>query len=326
MRVIAMVFATCCAAFPQLAWATFSIAACDNSGACGVAAATNNLAVGATVIYAQAKVGALATQYETNPSYGPKGLALLAAGKRPAAVIRALLDGDGGFDGTSVEARQVGIVDAAGEAAVYTGTEAAQSAWSGANAGQGYSVQGNGLASAQVLAAMQNAYTASTGALAERLMTALEAGQDAGGQRIGKLSAALLVRTPDGDFQDFDLRVDAAAEPITELRHLLDRRYAHQAMLSAERYAAKGQAAEANAALAEALRRSWQWDRIWRRAARLAMTLGQPDRALDYLDVFASINPVWAKQEMQDALYQPLRTNPRFVAWTTRPAGKRSTD
>ena len=303
-------------ALPSLAGATFSIVACDREGNCGVAVATNNLAVGASVPYAQARVGALVSQFETNPTYGPKGLALLASGNSPEATIKALLDGDGNFDGSTIAERQVGIVDAKGHSAVYTGSEAMSATWAGAEQGDGYSVQGNGLAGAEVVSAIKRTFASSTGTLAERLMAALEAGQAAGGQTIGKRSAALLVRTTQGEWQDIDLRVDGAAEPIEDLRHLMEQHYALQAIIRAEHQAKKGANADARASISEALRRSCGWDRIWRRAARLAMTMGDTNGALDYLGVFFSINPVWARIEIKDDVYAPLRDNALFKSWS----------
>jgi len=298
------------------AGATFSIVACDRDGSCGAAVATNNLAVGASVPYARARVGALVSQFETNPHYGPKGLALLAAGRAPDAALKALLDGDDNFDATTIAERQVGIVDAQGRSAVYTGSTAAKAAWAGAEHADGYAVQGNGLAGEAVLSAIRNTFLAARGTLAERLMAALEAGQDAGGQTTGKLSAALIVRAPQGDWQDIDLRVDASAEPLRDLRQLLERRYALDAIIRAERQAKKGASTDARASLSEALRRSYGWDRIWRRGARLAMTLGDADRAMDCLGVFVSINPAWAETELRDDIYRPLRERPLFQTWS----------
>lgn len=301
-------------AMPGAASATFSIAACDRQGNCGVAVATNNLAVGASVPSAQARVGAIVTQFETNPSYGPKGLALLASGLPPERAVQALLDGDGDFDGETIAARQVGAVDAQGRSWAYTGAQAGSAAWAGAAYGAGYSVQGNGLAGERVLPAMQAAWLSSDGPLAERLMAALEAGENAGGQTIGRMSAALLVRTVEGGWQDIDLRVDGAADPVKDLRRLVEQHYALQAMLRAERQQRKGLPAEARASISEALRRSRGWDRIWRRAARLAVTMGDRRSAFDYLGVLMSINPAWGRIELQDRLYLPLRDDPQFKA------------
>lgn len=262
------------AMWPGVAAATFSIAACGSEGNCGVAVATNNLAVGATVPYARARVGALVTQFETNPSYGPKGLALLASGLPPQQVVQGLLDGDAQFDGGGIADRQIGIVAFGGLAATYTGAAAQAASWAGALKGDNYAVQGNGLAGAQVLAAMRQTFVTATGPLAERLMAALEAGESAGGQSSGRMSAALLVRTPEGDFQDIDLRVDASAEPVPQLRGLVERHYALQAVVRAEHQARKGLKAQARASLEEARCRSQGWDRILRRVERLASAEG----------------------------------------------------
>src|SRR5580704_2252593 len=183
----------------ESARATYSIAACDaKTRECGVAVQTNNLAVGASVPYAQAGVGAVASQFETNPHYGPRGLALLAQGMSPAEVMKKILVEDGNFDGQGIAARQVGIVSIDGRTATYTGDEAAGAEWAGARSGAGYGIQGNGLAGPQVVEEMEQTFLKSEGSLAERLMAALVAGDLAGGQRTGRESAALLVRTPDG--------------------------------------------------------------------------------------------------------------------------------
>src|SRR5271157_1876183 len=126
-----------------LAWAegaaaTYSVVACDaKTRECGVAVQTNNLAVGASVPYAQAGVGAVASQFETNPHYGPRGLALLAKGIGPAEVMKKLLAEDGNFDGEGIEARQVGMVSIDGRVANYTGEEAGRADWAGARSGLG---------------------------------------------------------------------------------------------------------------------------------------------------------------------------------------------
>jgi uncharacterized Ntn-hydrolase superfamily protein len=262
-------------------------------------------------------VGALVSQFETNPAYGPKGLSLLSTGESPEAVMKMLLDSDDHFDNSTIAARQVGIVDAKGRSTVYTGSEALSAAWAGADHGDGYSIQGNGLAGEPVVDAIKHAFLASSGALAERLMASLEAGQAAGGQTIGRLSAALLVRTTEGSWQDIDLRVDGAAEPIVDLRRLMEQHYALQAIIRAEHQATNGATRDARSSISEALRRSCGWDRIWRRAARLAMTLGDKESALDYLGVFLAINPAWARIELQDGIYAPLHDNTLFRSWKT---------
>lgn len=288
-----------------LAGATFSIVACDQDR-CGVAVATNNLAVGASVDYAQAGVGAVVTQFETNPAMGPKGLALMAAGHAPADALAILLREDGDFDGEGVEARQVALVDAQGRTAVFTGRDAAAAAYAGDRRGPGYAVQGNGLAGPAVLTAMEDAYKATGGGLEDRLLAALEAGQAAGGQSIGKLSAALVVRTRDGFPLDLDYRVDASTQPLPDLRALVERHHAWQAVIRADRAARKGDTAGARKALAEAAQLAYGWDRVWRRAARVALVLGDAAAVRDYLARMAAANPVWGRQEAADPAYSDL--------------------
>ena len=288
------------------ACATYSISACDTDGACGVAVATNNLAVGATVPFARAQVGAVATQFETNPAHGIRGLALLAKGVEPAQALAKVLKEDGNFEGLSVEFRQTAIVGIRGEAAVFTGREARAATWAGGRHGERYAVIGNGLAGEAVLAAMESAFRNSRGALDARLLAALEAGQAAGGQSIGAMSAVLLVRTPAGGFADTDLRVDAAPEPVKELRRLFNLRQAHAVMLDAERAAREGRRSDALAKIDEAIQLGSTWDRVVRRGARLSLLLGDRERALRLFARFAELNPIWASIDRSDEFYAPL--------------------
>jgi uncharacterized Ntn-hydrolase superfamily protein len=284
----------------QTANATFSIAACDASGACGVAVATHNLAVGATVPHARAGVGAVASQFETNPNYGPRGLDLLAAGKSAASCVDVLLAGDGNFEGQGIAFRQISVVSVDGGSAIFTGQMAQTAAWAGGRHGPGYAIAGNGLAGDLVVAGMERAFLGAEGALAQRLMAALVAGERAGGQSIGEFSAALLVRTRAGGFQDVDLRVDADAAPIEALVRLLDLRLAHEAMLRAERLMAAEKRADAGREVTEALRLAPAWDRIWLRAARIEQRLRNPERACEYFGKFTALNPAWGGIESAD--------------------------
>ncbi|MFV1847356.1 DUF1028 domain-containing protein [Stenotrophomonas maltophilia] len=304
------------AAFAAPAWATFSIVACNEAGDCGVAVATHNLGVGGVgVPWAQARVGAVASQFETNPTYGSKGLTLLGKGRTPAQVLKQLLNEDGDFDGTTLAERQVGLVSARGGNAQYTGATAQQAAWAGAQGEGMLSVQGNGLAGPEVLAAMQRSFEESRGALAARLLAALEAGQAAGGQRSGQWSAALLVRTPGGDWQDTDLRVDADPRAVARLRELYDMRLSNDAIIRAEQRWEKGDVAAARAALATALSLAHGWDRTWARAARLAMRQGDAALAREYLAGLRTLNPGWVKQELALPLYAPLQGDAVVEAW-----------
>jgi uncharacterized Ntn-hydrolase superfamily protein len=278
---------------------------------------TNNLAVGASVPYAQAGVGAIAVQFETNPMYGPRGLALLQQGKSPDEVMKQLLVNDGNFDGQGTEARQVGIVAADGRTSVFTGQEAADSKWAGSRTGKGYSIQGNGLAGPEVVVAMENAFLNTKGALPERLMAALTAGDRAGGQSTGRESAALLVRTSAGFPIDVDLRVDHSADPVGDLQMLLDIQMSRQTIVQASIAANKGQTDKARSLLITGVARAPMWARTWIQAARVADTLGDSDLAIQYLNVAFKMNATWADSEIGDGNYAQLGADPSFHQWVT---------
>jgi len=205
---------------------TFSIAARSESGPTGpqwgVAVASKFLAVGAVVPGARAAVGAVATQAYANVAYVPNGLHLLESGRSAQQVVNDLV----GTDAERAQ-RQLGVVDAKGEAATYTGAECMD--WAGGIAEDGVAIQGNILVGPQVVEAMHRAWLASdpSAPLARRLLTALQAGDAAGGDRRGRQSAALLVVTDGGGYGGgndiyVDLRVDDDPEPCHELARLLD--------------------------------------------------------------------------------------------------------
>jgi uncharacterized Ntn-hydrolase superfamily protein len=231
---------------------------------------------------------------------------LLARGSTPAQALASVLAEDGNFEGLSVDYRQTAIVGMRGEAAEFTGREALGATWAGGRHGERYAVIGNGLAGEKVLAMMESTFRSSRGALDARLLAALEAGQAAGGQSIGAMSAVLLVRTPGGGFADTDLRVDAASAPVQELRRLFNLRQAHAVMLDAERAAREGRRREALANIDEAVRLGSTWDRVARRGARLSLLLGDRERASRLFTRFAELNPVWATIERSDDFYAPL--------------------
>ena len=207
--------------------ATYSICACDlEAGQWGVATQSKFLAVGSVVPWAEPHVGAIATQSYANPRYGPEGLALLREGLSAAEAIDRLTSADDDRD-----LRQLGVVDGLGRAASYTGEKCHE--WAGGRVGTAYAAQGNILVSAATVDALAESFEASEGApLAERLLDCLAAAQDAGGDRRGQQSAALLVVQRDGGYAGLsdtlvDLRVDDHEQPISELRRLYD---AHQAL------------------------------------------------------------------------------------------------
>lgn len=234
---------------PSAARATFSIVAYDSTTQeLGVAVQSRAFSVGMAVPWAEAGVGAIATQASTNVSFGPKGLAMLRGGKKPAAVVlRALLDADSG-----AAHRQLGIVDAKGRSASYTGKDC--NPWAGSRTGPGYSIQGNILAGEAVVADMERAYLTTKGELAQRLLAALDAGQAAGGDKRGQQSAAILVVRPSDDYPEYreryvDLRVEDAKEPIKELARVFGileaQRLAEAHLRFAEAYDRKGKKEQA---------------------------------------------------------------------------------
>ncbi|MFN4032725.1 MAG: DUF1028 domain-containing protein [Fimbriimonadales bacterium] len=199
---------------------TFSIVGVDpRTGEVGVAVASKFLAVGSVVPFAQAGVGAIATQSYANTTYGARGLDLLRQKIEPRVVIQRLIRSD-----AQREQRQVGIVDARGRSATFTGKNCLR--WAGGIAGKHFAAQGNILTGEAVVQAIARAFQDTSGELALRLMAALEAGEAAGGDARGKQSAAILIARANGGYGGFDdryidLRVDDHPEPIRELRRLL---------------------------------------------------------------------------------------------------------
>jgi uncharacterized Ntn-hydrolase superfamily protein len=200
---------------------TFSIVAFHPAtGDLGVAVESKFLAVGAVVSFAQAGVGAVATQAWANTSYGPRALRMMKRGVNPKQIAEKLVARDQGR-----EQRQFGLVDAQGRAFSYTGSECFE--WAGGLVGKNFAAQGDILANDGVVEAMARTFEASAGDLAERLLAALAAGQAAGGDRRGQESAALLVVRAKGGYGGFndrfmDLRVDDHPAPIDALKRLLD--------------------------------------------------------------------------------------------------------
>jgi uncharacterized Ntn-hydrolase superfamily protein len=200
--------------------ATYSIAACDlEAGQWGVATQSKFLAVGSVVPWAEPHVGAIATQAYANPRYGPEGLALLREGLSAEEVVERLTSGDDDRDH-----RQLGVVDARGRGATFTGAQCMD--WAGGIAGDGFAAQGNILVGEKTVAALAATFTATQGRpLAERLLECLAAAQAAGGDRRGQQSAALLVVERNGGYAGLsdtlvDLRVDDHAAPVAELARL----------------------------------------------------------------------------------------------------------
>jgi uncharacterized Ntn-hydrolase superfamily protein len=199
---------------------TFSIVAFDpKTKNLGVAVQSRYFSVGTAVPWAQADVGAVATQSFVNISYGPRGLKLLKKGLSVNEVIEKLTSKD-----KSRDYRQLGVIDAKGNSATYTGSKCLH--WAGSKIGKNYTAQGNILANEKVVHNMGKKFETTKGDLADRLVAALEGGQEAGGDSRGKQSAALLVvgeQKSKAGYGDrlIDLRVEDHPEPIAELKRLL---------------------------------------------------------------------------------------------------------
>jgi uncharacterized Ntn-hydrolase superfamily protein len=272
---------------------TYSIVAVDQAaGEIGVAVQSHWFSVGTAVPWAEAGVGAVATQSFVNLSFGPRGLELLKQGKSSAQVVKELLAGD-----PAREMRQLAVIDRHGTAAAHTGSRCVPEA--GHLIGQQYSVQANMMAGAEVWPAMARSFQNSSGPLAERLVETLRAAQAQGGDLRGQQSAALLVvrLEPTGlIWKDrlIDLRVEDHPEPLEELGRLLRvfRAYQHMNRGDEALEAEDGQGAEREYGEALRLYPDSQEIRFWS-AVSLA-NAGKLEQALPvFTDLFGS-HPNWA--------------------------------
>lgn len=251
--------------------ATFSIVAYDSvTQELGVAVQSRAFSVGMAVPWARAGVGAIATQASTNESFGPSGLDRLRRGESASETLHALLDADSGS-----ARRQLGIVDARGRSANFTGRLCSE--WAGGVTGPGYAIQGNILAGEGVVKGMEQAFLNTPGELSERLLAALVAGQAAGGDRRGMESAAILVVRPSDEYPEYrtryvDLRVEDDKDPINELIRVYR-------ILEGQRLA------EAHLRYAEAYEKAGRKDLASMERDRVGQALG---RALGRADVDAS--------------------------------------
>jgi uncharacterized Ntn-hydrolase superfamily protein len=231
---------------------TYSIVARDKkTGEFGVAVQSHYFQVSPAVPWAQAGVGAVATQSHVNLSYGPLGLELLQAGYTAEQALAALTAGD-----PRAEVRQCAIVDAAGNVAAHTGAKCISAA--GHTLGDGFSCQANLMEKDTVWDAMAEAFTRTDAPLAERMMAALEAAEAEGGDIRGKQSAAMVVVAATGTGRPWndrviDLRVEDAAEPLPELRRLLRIKRAYMTAGESDALEEKGDLKGAVAKLHEAL-------------------------------------------------------------------------
>ena len=229
---------------------TFSIVAVDSAtGEIGVAVQSHWFSVGSSVVWAEPGVGAVATQSFIEPAYGPRGLALMRTGVPAPLVLRALVAAD-----PDSAVRQLGMIDAGGHVASYTGRRDVPEA--GSHVGRWYAAQANLMAKNTVWDAMARAFETTRGDLADRLLAALDAAQREGGDIRGKQSAALIVVSGDRRLPPwqkiFDLRVEDSHEPIRELRRLVRVERAYNLATDGDNYTTAGKVDSAIAAYAAA--------------------------------------------------------------------------
>ncbi len=200
---------------------TFSIVASDpKDNSYGVAVASKFLAVGSIVSWAKSEVGAIATQAHAKIAFGPDGLQMLEGGHSASEVLSALISDD-----PEAETRQLAIVDAHGSVAAHTGTKCHE--WAGHLIGDHFSCQGNILVGPETLKAMETSFISTEGELSDRLIAALMAGDEVGGDSRGKQSAAIVVVKPGGGYggdtdRYLDLRVDDHQDPVNKLSRLVE--------------------------------------------------------------------------------------------------------
>ena len=311
--------------------ATFSIVARDpETGDLGVAVESRFFAVGAVVPWAKAGVGAVATQAFGNTTFGPRGLHLLETGYGAGEALDVLVKSD-----PLADRRQVGIVDASGKTATWTGGKC--NPWAGGRTGESYAVQGNILTGKEVVDAIASAFEASTGKpLADRLVEALLAGQAAGGDARGQQSAALLVVRAKGGYAGLndryiDLRVDDHVRPIDELRRLLDLHHTLNAYNDALFYKERGDVQRAIRIMEEATDRraagtgATDADRggAFYDLACFYAQVGRTDAAVASLEKAFRLSPTLIAHSLNDTDLDPLRGDPRYAAMVKDETGRK---
>jgi len=275
---------------------TYSIVAYDpDTGATGVAVQSHWFSVGGLVTWAEAGVGAIATQANVNVSYGPRGIERLRAGESAPEAVAALTAAD-----EFAAVRQVAMVDARGGVAAHTGAECMP--FAGQTVGAHHSCQANMMAGPEVWPAMSTAFEATGGGLTERLLAALDAGEAAGGDVRGRQSAAILVVPAAGEPWEriVELRVEDHPEPLVELRRLVDLNDAYVVAGEGDELAGEGRHDEAAAKYLEAHARAPGATELRFWAALALIQQGETDAGLQELRATIAENAGW--RELLDRL------------------------
>jgi len=308
---LALALSAVCAQAESPKGGTFSIVAFDPVNQdWGVAVASKFFAVGSVVPWAKAGVGAIATQAFANTSFGPRGLLILEQGADAGAALKILVASD-----TGRAQRQLGIVDAKGNVATYTGEKC--NAWAGGVEGVNFVCQGNILAGEKVIKAMAKAFETGKGELAERLLAALEAGDAAGGDSRGRQSAAILVVRPGGgyggwDDRYLDIRVDDDPQPIKGLRRMMETGLTMAALNRASGLRMQGKLDQAVAAMEKAVERYPKSGECWYDYACYLSLSGNKVEALAALKKALVLTPKSVTMAKTDTDLDPLRKEPEF--------------
>jgi len=302
---LALVARPAVAALDEPIVATFSIAACDTAaGIWGVAVASKFFSVGSVVPWTRAG-GAVATQAQANTTFGPRGLDLLERGLTAQEALDVLLRADPG-----ASHRQVGIVDAKGGAATFSGADC--QTWAGGKTGFGYACQGNILTGPDVVDAMARAFESTPGFLGDRMLAALDAGDAAGGDSRGRQSAAIQLSKAGAGYgggNDIlcDLRVDDHAAPFAELRRIYNIWKPNMLILEGYRLVEEGKFAEAIKDGEEAARLDPESGQPFYHLACYYARSGNAEQAMHYLGWAIQLDPKLKTQATTDSDLAPLR-------------------
>ena len=294
---------------------TFSIVACDTStGEIGVAVASRFFGVGVVVPWAKADVGAIATQSYANTSFGWTALELLESGLTPEEIRSVLIRTD-----DNPTRRQFGIVDAAGNSVTYTGDACLD--WAGGRAGFGYAVQGNILAGEAVVVEMEKAWLQTKGTLAERLYSALLAGEAAGGDARGKQSAALVVAREGAGYggytdQAIDIRVDDHPEPFKELGRLLDIAQVNYTWNIAWTAFTENRFDDARVPMEKAAELAPHNGEVWYDLSVIRLANGDVDGSYEALEKALELNPKLVDAAVVDEDFLMIKEDDRFLDLT----------